>query len=330
MASHSSMAVGSAIAGNSLVAAAKLGALFADPDRTMLSEGIHLLADDTMNQVLLLIGIKRAGKAPNATFQHVRRERFVWALISAVGIFFLGCGFTLYHGVHSYLHPSEPTNINIAITVLIVAFVVEAIVLYVAYKSIKADAGTEPFVEYLFRDADPAAVAVLFEDAAACFGVIIALVCIFLTQATGDPRWDAIGSICIGVLLGVLAIWLIARNHRLLVGVALPESEEAAIRAIFEQSPYVERVANIASRQLDTDVWQVRLGVVYDGSAISERWSGDLRDQYDVIHDFDAFRDFVHAYGEWMGDRIADVVDELEAQVRARYPNVRYIDVEAE
>lgn len=330
MAAHSSMAVASAIAGNSLVTAAKFAAFFVTGSGTMLSESIHSFAD-TMNQVLLFIGIKRAQKAPSEKFQYGHgAERFVWALISAVGIFFLGCGFTLYHGVHNFLHPSQPTNIGIAITVLLVAFVVEAVVLTIAFMSIKADAGTKPFFQYVKNEADPAAVAVLFEDSAACLGVLIALVCIFLTQITGDPRWDAVGSICIGILLGVLAIWLIARNQRLLVGMALPETEQAEIKKIFEDSPYIESVENIATRQLDTETWRVRVGVVFDGSAISERRAENLRDQYDVIHDFEDFRDFVHEYGEWMGDRIGDVVDELEAEVRERYPKVRYIAVEAE
>ena len=101
-----------ALIGNTIVAIAKFVAFFVTGSGTMLSEGIHTVAD-VMNQLLLLIGIERSKRDPDEDFEYgYGQERFVWALISAVGIFFLGCGVTLYHGVNSLLNPHPVTDLN--------------------------------------------------------------------------------------------------------------------------------------------------------------------------------------------------------------------------
>ena len=153
-------------------------------------EGIHTAAD-LMNQWLLFLGIVKADKAPDADFPFgYAKERFVWALISAVGIFFLGCGVTIGHGVHSLLHPPEELpDLSWAIGILVFSLILEGIVLWIAAKDLllKARAREMPFGKYCREYADPSAVAVLLEDAAACFGVILALTSLGLTVWTGIP-----------------------------------------------------------------------------------------------------------------------------------------------
>ena len=163
MATGSAKAVYAAIGANSVITVTKLTAFAFTGSGTMFSEGIHSLAD-VINQTLLALGIKKAQKAPDADHPYgYGRDAFVWSLISAVGIFFLGCGFTLYHGVHSLLHPDSVaiTDIQIAVGVLIFSFVLEAWTLWVAYKAVKesADDLNMSFGQYLKEGPDPMAVA---------------------------------------------------------------------------------------------------------------------------------------------------------------------------
>ena len=216
-------AVIAAIVGNSLVMVAKFIAFAFTGATSMFSEAIHTLAD-LLNQILLLVGIVRSEKSADPDFAYgYMAERYVWALISAVGIFFLGCGVTIYHGVESlFSDHHELKDVNWAVGVLIFSLILEGYVLWVAVKAGMQQAEGKPFLKFLRTEADPATVAVILEDSAACLGVIIAMVAIILSNVTGHAYWDAIGSITIGVLLGLIAVWLIYRNTQLLVGASIP------------------------------------------------------------------------------------------------------------
>ena len=216
MASGSAFAVYAAIGANSVITVTKLTAFAFTGSGAMLSEGIHSFAD-VCNQTLLALGIHKAKKEPDHTHPYgYGRDSFIWAMISAVGIFFLGCGFTLYHGVHSLLHPEgvEITHIGVAGGVLLFSFLLESWTLWVAYKAVKesAEATSMTFSEYLKEGPDPMAVAVLLEDAAAVFGVCVASLCIGLFVLTGNPIWDAVGSLLISALLGTVAIFLVVKK----------------------------------------------------------------------------------------------------------------------
>ena len=205
MASGSAKAVYAAIGANSVITVTKLGAFFFTGSGAMLSEGIHSAAD-VMNQTLLAWASSSLRRKPPRTYPTATAATpSSGAMISSVGIFFLGCGFTLYHGVHSLLHPEsvQLNDIQIAVGVLIFSFVLEMWTLWVAYKAVKtsADALNMTFGEYLKEGPDPMAVAVLLEDAAAVTGVMLAGASIGLFILTGNPIWDAIGSIIIAILL---------------------------------------------------------------------------------------------------------------------------------
>lgn len=165
--------------------------------------------------ILLLVGIQRSKNAADDKFDYgYGAERYVWALISAVGIFFLGCGVTVYHGIFGLLDFHEPmSDFGWPIAVLIVAFFVEFCVLTIAVKSVKKQANGAPLFKLMKTEADPAVVAVVLEDSAACLGVLIAVTATGLTKITGQHHWDAIGSNAIGILLGLIAFWLIHRNR---------------------------------------------------------------------------------------------------------------------
>jgi zinc transporter 9 len=332
VAASSKSSVIAALGVNALIMTAKFVAFFVTGSGAIFAEAIHSLAD-VGNQALLLVGIVRSGKGPTKKFQYGhQRERFVWALISAVGIFFLGCGVTLAHGIDSLLSPHEDAglqNIGWALGVLIMSLLVEGYVFFYALIGLRKAAKGRPFFHYLRTQADPSAAAVLLEDFAACLGVLLALAAIGLTQLTGHGYWDSIGSILIGLLLGFVAIWLTFRNRELLVGPAAPDDDAAAIRKALESDQAVERIVSFKSRVLDTQTYDVLVELEFHGDKLAERFEDKLRARYDA--GFDSFDDFyAHAkeYADDVVELLGDKVDELEKRVQDAVPEVKHIDVE--
>ncbi len=327
MAGGSRLAVGMAIGGNTLVMVAKFVAFFVTGSGAMLSEAIHTLAD-VLNQVLLMVGIVRSERPPDPLYRYgYGHERFVWALISAVGIFFLGCGVTVYHGIASLFDPHPVRGLEWAIGVLLFALAVEGAVLAIAWRELRKAAGDTPFWRYVRQDADPSAVAVLLEDFAACLGVVIALVCILLAHWTGALWWDAVGSLLIGVLLGGIAIWLIARNRELLVGRAMPPESSARIAGILEAHGAVGRVARIKSRAMGTGAYDLMLELDFDGARVARRLTPELEKAW-PIEDFTEFQAFAERFAEQVIDALAEEIDEMEAEIKAAVPSAAHIDIE--
>jgi len=330
MAAGSKRAVSAAIAGNSTLTIAKLVAFLMTGSAAMLSEALHSLAD-TMNQVLLMIGIRRSTRAANPAFPFgYGAERAVWALMSAVGIFFLGCGVTLYHGVHTLLHPQPLQDLRVALIVLVFSLIVEAFVLVIAVRTVRRNAKDRPFFRYLWREADPTTTAVVLEDAAACLGVIFAMIGIALVTVTGNPVWDALASIAVALLLGAIAIWLVARSRYLLVGPAVPVDVRERIHEIVASNPVIEHIARLRTRVLDTESFRVAADVDFDGEVLARWLEDDLRAAYAKITNYEEFREFAALYAERIVDRLGDEVDVIEAAIQSEFPKARYLDIEAE
>ncbi|MCR9202055.1 MAG: cation diffusion facilitator family transporter [Planctomycetaceae bacterium] len=333
MAAESSKgAVIAAIVGNALVMVAKFVAFFATGSGAMFSEAVHTFAD-VLNQILLLVGIKRSSTEANDDFAYgYGAERYVWALISAVGIFFLGCGVTVYHGIHSLLHKPEAAmnHYGWAVSVLIISFLIEFYVLYLAVRSAKAAAHGQPLLPFLRKEADPAVVAVILEDSAACLGVLIALAAIFLTQITGQYWWDAVGSILIGVLLGAIAFWLIHRNRSILIGESVPPHIRQQLLTILNQNPAVEEVVDLRTRILDTSTYRIKADIHFDGSALALQKRHELRDEYDRIENYEQFEAFAIRFADEIVDLLADEIDKIEKNIRKEIPQAEHMDLEAD
>ena len=331
MASPSSKtAVAAAIIGNGFVMVAKFVAFLFTGSGAMLSEAIHTLAD-LLNQILLMIGIVRSTRDPDHIYEYgYQSERYVWALISAVGIFFLGCGVTVYHGIESLLHPKELKDLGWALGVLAFSLVLEGIVLWIAVRAAKHQAAGKPLMHFLRHEADPAVTAVVLEDAAACLGVVIAFGAIVLTRLTGSPYWDAIGSIIIGLLLGAIAIWLIARNSSLLVGASIPAPIRRQVLYIIEADPAVEEVVDLKTRILDTDTYRIKADIHFDGGALADKLRPQLREAYERIQSFAEFEKFAHEFGDDIVDLLAEEIDTIERRIRDRVPEAKHLDLEAD
>ncbi len=330
MAHGSHRAVAAAIIGNSFVTVAKAGVFFMTGSAAMLSEAMHSLAD-TLNQVLLMIGIRRSSRVADSSFPFgYGGERAVWALMSAVGIFFLGCGVTVYHGIQSLLHPHELEGFGWAVGVLVISFVLEFSVLVLAVKIVHRDAQGKPFLTYLRREADPTSVAVVMEDSAACLGVIIALVGIFAAHVTGNPVWDSVASILIGLLLGAIAVWLVVRTSHLLVGPSIPPDARRRVREILSSNPAVEKIVALRTRMLDSETYRVSADIEFSGEALAEKVDSRLRDRFPEIAAHPDYKEFSGKFADCVIEELGDQIDVIEEAIQRAIPKAHYLDIEAD
>jgi cation diffusion facilitator family transporter len=216
----------------------------------MLTEGFHSVVD-SLNQILLLYGQKRAAKPADA--EHPAgygRELYFWSFVVAILIFATGAGLSVYEGVTHLRDPEPPQDATVAYIVLIVSLALEGGSWWTAMRAFSKGKGDQGWWEAIRRSKDPPAFIVLFEDSAAMAGLIIAGIGIWLSHVTGDGRWDGIASIAIGAVLGVVAVLLARESKELLIGErASPELIEA-IRSGIATRPEVSRVGQVVTLHL--------------------------------------------------------------------------------
>lgn len=319
-----------ALLGNAAVTALKWIGFFLSGSSALFAEAVHSLAD-TGNQALLLVGIIRARRAPTQEFAYgYGRERFFWALISACGIFFAGAGVTIYHGLESLsaLEHADPSPLSFAI--LLIALVVEAATLAFALRDL---AHTHPKRSWRerFHEGDPVTLAVIYEDAVAVLGVVVALASILLVEITGNPHWDAYGSLLIGAMLAGVAIMLIRKNREYLLERSIPEPMRRKIVRILEHDPIIERVIDFKSSVLGIDEYRVKCEVEINGSALFHemREREFVSAQFeDVANDHDEFVRFCVEYADRIPRVIGERINTLEAKIQRTFPIVRHIDIE--
>jgi cation diffusion facilitator family transporter len=234
-----------AVAVNLAVAIAKTVAAAVSGSASMTAEAAHSWAD-TGNQGFLIVANRRSSRPPDADRPlGYGREAYVWSLLAAVGLFVVGGSLSVWRGFSELLHgEATAENYLVAYIVLGVAFVLESSSLFQAFRQLRGEAASldKDLLAHVLDTSDPTTRAVFAEDTAALVGIVVALLGIGLHQITGQAMWDAIGSIVVGVLLGVVAVVLIDRNRRFLVGEpATPQLREAAAARI-EQLPEVAAV----------------------------------------------------------------------------------------
>lgn len=241
---ESTLTVLLAFGANLAVAVAKSVAAAMTGSASMVAEATHSWAD-TGNEVLLLIANRRSRHAADRAHPlGYGREAYIWSMFAALGLFALGAGVSITHGIQELLHPEPASDFGIAYAVLGISFVLEAISFRQAYRQVRTEAvsADRDLLEHALKTSDPTVRAVFAEDAAALLGLVIAFAGVLAHQWTGSPVPDALGSILVGVLLGVVAVILIDRNRRFLVGEeASPQLRDAGLRALLTL-PEVDRV----------------------------------------------------------------------------------------
>ncbi len=326
---HGKASVIAALLGNTFVTIIKVVIFLVTGSAALFAEAVHSFAD-TLNQSLLLIGLTRSKRPAD----HIRGygygiERFFWSLVSACGILFIGSGITIYHSIESLIDHSQSTDFSLlGVSVLLVALVIEGITLILALRELKKG---RKLSRKIFRDADPVLLAIIYEDSAAVLGVLIAIVAQGVTYLTGNPVYDALGGIIVGVILGVLAVILIIKNHQYIIGKPLRKEVIEEIIETLESDPCVERIVEFKSSAIDSGVYRIFATVEWNGSPLYEEIyeAGDLKEEFDAIKDdFTEFTKLMFKTTDRIPRLVGKHIDMIEKKITEKFPEVGYVDIE--
>jgi cation diffusion facilitator family transporter len=235
---------------NAGIAIAKTWAAWLTGSGSMLAEAIHSYAD-TGNQVLLFLGLKQSVKQPDA--EHplgYGMLSYFWSFVVAMLLFSIGGLFSIYEGIHKLQNPEPLNQVWVAIVVLIIAIGLESFSLLGCLREIRRVRGDRPFRLWLKQTRSSELVVVLGEDIAALLGLCLALLFISLALISGNPIFDAFGSICIGVVLIVISVFLTLRVQSLLVGRSADPLIQAAIDKVIQDDEDIEHVFNTITMQM--------------------------------------------------------------------------------
>lgn len=289
-------AIIAAAVANGGLAAAKFVAFLFTGASSMLAEAIHSVAD-TSNQGLLLLGGHRARRAASELHAFgYGRERYFWSFVVAIVLFLLGGVFALFEGVEKLRHPHSLEAPLWAVGVLLVGIALETYSMRTAIQESRPLLEGRSWATFIRRARTPELPVVLLEDAGALLGLVLALVGIGLAIVTGNPVWDALGTISIGVLLTVIAVVLSVEMRSLLLGEA---ATRADVRRIVDGIRSDERVVDLLhlrTQHLGPDELLVAGKICLDGAM---------------------------SFAE-----VAATIDELEEEVRGRVPTARMIYLE--
>lgn len=296
-----------ALGANAGIAVAKFVAYAFTGSASMMAEAIHSMAD-TSNQLLLLLGLKKAAKPPDERHPFgYKMESYFWSFIVAIMLFSLGGLFALYEARHK-LHELdalaatgetyEMNNPAIAIGVLLIAIVLEGISWLVATREVNALRGKTSLLRYIEGSKSTEIIVIWMEDTAALVGLFLALGGIGLVMLTGNPYWDAYATVAIGVLLIAVAVLVARETKSLLIGeAATPESQEL-IRKLCAETSGVVKLMNLRTMQLGEDEFLAALKIQWDS--------------------------------ELTMTELVEGTNDLERRIRTTIPRARYVFVEAD
>jgi cation diffusion facilitator family transporter len=251
--SGSTRAIIAALCANAGIAAAKFIGYVITGSAAMLAEAVHSVVD-TSNQALLLFGQRAAAKAPDALHPFgYGRSRYFWSFVVALVLFSLGSMFAMFEGYEKVRHPVELSSPVVAVTILIVAILLEAFSFRTAVRESRPLKGDGSWMRFLRTSRNPELPVVLLEDTGALIGLVLALAGVGLSMLTDNPVWDGVATLGIGALLGVIAVFLMIEMHSLLIGEGATSAEDRAIRAALEGTANVTRLIHIRTQYLGPD-----------------------------------------------------------------------------
>lgn len=288
-----------ALFGNGGIAIAKFIAAFLSGSVTMLAEAVHSVADTT-NQALLLVGMGLSKKRDADRHPMGRaKEAYFWAFIVALMLFFLGGVYAIYEGYHKLAHPEgEPGSPIAPLIVLSVSILMEGYTFTVALREFNKMRGERPVLQALFDGKDPIIPVVLLEDAGAVLGLVVALVAVVITWLTGDTTADGVGSILIGVLLCIIGVALARDTRSLLIGEGITPRMRRETIDIALGTEGVDEVTQLLSLHMGPQTVLLGMKVRFFAGATLED--------------------------------VERITDDLESRVRAKFPQMKRIFVEAD
>ena len=262
----------------------------------MLAETLHSFAD-CGNQILLLLGVRQAQRPPDA--QHplgYGRTIYFWSFMVALLLFSGGGMFSIYEGVHKLWRPEPVSGGLLSIVVLLFSLALEGGSTLSNIKEMRARAKGKPLLQYMRDTKDSDLVVVFGENAAASLGLVTALIAVGLTAATDSPTWDSIGSILVGIVLVLVAIFLAVEVKSLLVGEAADEEIEAAVRKLVLDDPDIDDLNSLVTVQQGPGEVLV---------AMKLRFGGDRRTE-----------------------EVCDIINRFETRLREVCPEIKWCYVE--
>ncbi len=298
MAASSKLVIYAALAGNLAIAVTKFVASAFTGSSAMLAEGIHSLVD-TGNQGLLLYGLKRASRPPDADFPFGHgKEVYFWSFVVAILIFAVGAGLSIYEGIIHLRHPVPAQDFYINYIVLGLAILFEGASWLLALREFRKVKGRRGYIKAVHHSKDPTLFMVLFEDSAAMAGLVVAFIGILLVQFTGNPYFDGAASVVIGLILAATATWLAYETKGLLIGERAERQVVDGIRELVGSYPEVEHVGEVLTMHMGPDFILVNISV-------------------DFIDNLPA--------GE-----MEKLIAELDRKIKQAFPRVQRVFVEAE
>ncbi len=283
-----------ALGANFGIAAAKFAAALWTGSGSMLAEAIHSTAD-CGNQILLLVGMRQARRPPSPDFPlgH-HRATYFWSMIVALLLFFMGGAFSVYEGLERLRHPQPLENGALAMAVLAGAVVLEAFSLWGALREIRRIAHGQSFIAWFRETRQSELMVVAGEDIAALLGLALAFLAVGATVLTGEPLWDALGTLGIGVVLMAIAFAVMVEVKGLIVGESAAPRQRAEIEAFVAAQAEVEQVLNVI-----TLAWGDRLVI-----AVKAR-----------MRDMDTCT----------GRQMVDAINLVEERIQKRFPEARWV-----
>ena len=320
-----------ALWGNVIICVAKLGAWMSSGSSGMLAEFIHSVVDSG-NQALLLVGLRDsllvADKKHNYGYG---KSIYFWALVSALGTFFLGAGVSMTHAVGDLMNPSLQNITPEVWGVLIMSFAVDG---YVFSKTISETMETKPkdvsYWKHLMNIRDPATLAILLEDGAACLGVLLALGGIAASHATSNPIFDGLAGVGISTLLGVMGLTLVRVNHRFLLGQAVDREITDEIAKILLKRRSIDNIRSVQSQWTGPETFSYKAEVDFDGTYLAAKLMPIYQKEFLKIRDSmdQELTVLLSLYAEDVMRTAEREVRYVESTIRKRFPGAEFIELE--
>lgn len=289
-------AILAALTANAGIAVAKFVGAFITGSASMMAEGVHSVAD-TSNQGLLLFGQRAAAKDADELHQFgYGRNRYFYSFVVALVLFTLGSVFAIYEGIHKIQHPEELNQAIVAVVILVIAIGLETYSFLTAVSESRPLKGNATWWQFIRNSRSPELPVVLLEDTGALIGLVLALGGVGLTMVTGNPIFDGIGTLSIGILLGIIAIVLIIEMKSLLIGEGATPEQGLAIRENLVDGTKITSLIHLKTQYLGPDEMLVAAKVA-------------LAPNLDIAD-------------------VAEAIDAAEMRVRAAVPTARLIYLE--
>lgn len=285
-----------ALSANLFIALVKFIAAFMTRSSAMLAEAIHSAAD-TLNQVLLLVGIKRGKRAPDSLHPFgFSSELYFWSFIVAIILFTAGAVFSILEGIHKLMHPAPIQNITYAFGVLLFSIAAEGVAFSKALQKINRERGNTGVFAYLRKTKKSELIVVFLEDLAAISGLSCALLLIFLQHITGILIFDGIASVLIGLILAAVAIFMGNETRSLLLGESADPKLIKKVSAIFDEEESINHIIYIKSLQLGPEDILISVKAEFNHRLTSRE--------------------------------ISTLINGIEKEIRTRYPDIKKIFIE--